>query len=138
MAIKPALSPVIPSELQPVHRQFEQWRRTCQPGGRIPAPLWAAAVAAARRHGVYRTARLLHLESQKLKRLMGAARLVSRVPAAAEAPTFVELVAPGGGSSGACTIEIEGPRGGRLRVQLRGGTPPDLVALSQVVWGHAG
>lgn len=124
--------PTVPSELQAVHRQFERWRRRRQPGARIPAPLWASAVAVARRHGVYRTARLLHLESQKLKHLMTAANPGPRTPAA---PAFVELLAPPAAGSGECTVEIEGPRGGRLRVQLRGAPVPDLVALSRVVCG---
>lgn len=130
MTTKRSLS-TTPNELHVVHRQFEQWRRTRQPGARIPASLWAAAVVLARRLGVYRTARLLHLESQKLKHLVEASP-ASRVPTA---PAFVELLAPPAASSGECTIELEGPRGGRLRVQLCGVPVPDLVALSRVVWG---
>lgn len=131
MTTKLSLSPV-PSELQAVHRQFEQWRRTRQSGARIPATLWASAVAVARRLGVYRTARMLHLESQKLKHLVTAARPAPHEPTA---PAFVELLAPSAAGSGECTIEIEGPRGGRLRVQLRGAPVPDLVGLSRVVCG---
>jgi hypothetical protein len=131
MTTKLSLSPV-PSELQAAHRQFEQWRRTRQPGAHIPAPLWAAAVAVARRLGVYRTARMLHLESQKLKHLVTAASPPSRTLAA---PAFVELLAPPAAGSEECTIEIERPDGGRLRVQLRGAPVPDLVALTRVVCG---
>jgi hypothetical protein len=36
-----------------------------------------------------------------------------------------------------CTVELEGPHGGRLRVTLRGAMPPDVVALGRVVWGGA-
>ncbi len=122
----------IPPESRAVHRQFEQWRRVRQPGDRIPDRLWASAVAVARRHGVSRTARLLHLESRKLKHLMAG---VSPGPQASTTPTFVELLAPPAAGSGECTVEVEGPRGGRLRVQLRGVPVPDLVALSRVVCG---
>ena len=122
-------SDILP-ELQAAHRQFEQWRRVRHPGDRIPDRLWRLAVAAARRLGVSRTARMLHLESQKLKRLVAAAS-----PASRAAPAFVELLAPPAGSGGDCTIEIEGRHGGRLRVQLRGAPVPDLVALSRVVCG---
>lgn len=122
----------IPPEWQAVHRQFEQWRRGRQPGARIPDRLWASAVAVARRQGVYRTARMLHLEGRKLKHLVSAA---SPVPRASTAPAFVELLAPAATGSGECTVEVEGPRGGRLRVQLRGAPVPDLVALSRVVCG---
>lgn len=119
-----AISP----ELRTVHRQFEQWRRVRQSGDRIPDRLWAAAVAVARTHGVSRTARLLHLESRKLKHLMRPE------PATPAAPAFVELLAPTAAGSGECTVKVEGPRGGRLRVQLRGAPVPDLVALARIMW----
>jgi hypothetical protein len=123
----------IPSDFRVVHRQFEQWRRVRQPGDRIPERLWAAAVAVARTHGVSRTARLLHLEGQKLKhRVTGA----GPGPQSAMAPTFVEVL-PSSPASGECTIEVKGPRGGRLRIQLRGAPVPDLAALARVVWGPA-
>jgi hypothetical protein len=89
-------------------------------------------VAVARTHGVSRTARLLHLESRKLKHLMIGTR---PEPQASAAPAFVELLAPPSAGSGECTVEVEGPRGGRLRVQLRGTPVPDLVALTRLVWG---
>jgi hypothetical protein len=115
-----------------VYRQFEQWRRVRQPGDRIPDRLWAAAAVAARTLGVSRTARLLHLESQKLKRLVTGAR---PEPPGSTAPAFVELLAPSPAGSGECTVEVEGPRGGLLRVQLRGTPLPDLMALTRIVWG---
>jgi hypothetical protein len=133
MPTKLALAPR-PTELQGVSRQFEAWRRERRPGTPIPAPLWAAAVALARRHGVTRTALALHLDSHKLKTLAAAGRPGDRPGAA---PTFVEVrPTPLGGAGTKCTIEIEGPRGGRLRIALRGAAPPDLVALSRVVWGR--
>ena len=122
----------IPPELRAAHQQFEQWRRVRQPGERIPDRLWASAVAAARTHGVSRTARLLHLESQKLKHLVTGASSGPQTPAA---PAFVELLTPSAAGSGECTIEVVGPRGGRLRVQLRGTPVPDLIALTRLMWG---
>jgi|GraSoiStandDraft_27_1057306.scaffolds.fasta_scaffold83838_2 hypothetical protein len=122
-----------PVDLQDVHRDFEHWRRTRQAGARIPASLWSAAVAVARRYGVSRTARALHLEQRKLKHLANAE---TSAPRAAAAPAFVELLAPQPATESAeCSIEVEGPRGGRLRISLRGMPVPDLVALSRVVWG---
>jgi len=47
----------------------------------------------------------------------------------------VELLTPSAAGSGECTIEVEGPRGGRLRVQLRGTPVPDLIALTRLMWG---
>jgi hypothetical protein len=69
-----SLSDIAP-ELRAGPRQFERWRRVRQPGDRIPDRLWKTAVAEARRHGVSRTANLLHLEDGKLEQLMtGRAR----------------------------------------------------------------
>jgi hypothetical protein len=122
-----------PVEIQGVYRDFKRWRRTRPFGARIPASLWASAAAVARRHGVSRTARALHLEQRKLKEL---ATVAPPIPCAPAAPSFVELLAPQpAGPGGECTVEIEGPQGGRLRMQFRGMPLPDLVALSRAVWG---
>lgn len=53
-----------------VRSRFEQWRQTRQGKASIPGELWSAAVAVARRKGVYRTASALHLDGGKLKRRM--------------------------------------------------------------------
>jgi hypothetical protein len=122
-----------PREFQEIHGQFERWRRMRRPGTPIPPPLWAAAVVVARRHGVYRTARALHLESHKLKTLTETPARAQSVPAS---PSFVELLAPP--SSGSTyLLEVDGPHGGRLRLQVTGQGLPDVVALSRVVWGDS-
>ncbi len=89
MPAKLSLSPV-PTQLHTVHRQFEQWRRTRRSGTLIPPPLWAAAVAVARRQGISRTARALYLDSHKLKTMADASGGVHCAPAS---PTFVEVPA---------------------------------------------
>jgi hypothetical protein len=132
MAMKVSLAPV-PHDLQEVRRQFEQWRRARRPGTPIPAPLWAAAVAVGRRHGVNRTAGALHLDSHKL-RLMADALASGQRPIVP--PTFVEMPAAPLSAGCECTVELEGPRGGRLRIAVRGAAPLDVVALSRVVWGN--
>jgi hypothetical protein len=62
-----ARSPDIPNKIQKVSRRFERWRS--RHSGRLPIPrrLWAAAVELAREHGVFHTAKALHLEYAKLK-----------------------------------------------------------------------
>lgn len=134
MPAKLSLSPV-PTQLHTVHRQFEQWRRTRRSGTLIPPPLWAAAVAVARRQGISRTARALYLDSHKLKTMADASGGVHCAPAS---PTFVEVPARPPADGCECTVELEGPHGGRVRVVLRGVSPPDLVWLSRVAWGHGG
>jgi hypothetical protein len=103
----------------------------------IPESLWAAAAELARSHGVCQTAQVLRLEYKKLKRLTaGEARgkPVRRRRAPVPA-TFVELTAPPTAAA-ECVIELEGPRG-RLRIQWKGATAPDLAGLSRVLWESA-
>jgi hypothetical protein len=94
-------SPDIPNNIQKVYRRFEQWRSAHT--GRFPIPerLWAAAVELAREHGIFHTAKALHLEYGRLKRLVESANRVAKAPAArprrarsTAPPAFVELIAP--------------------------------------------
>ena len=127
--------PDVPDGMQKIYRRFERWRSSHQ--GRLPIPpaLWASAAEAAREHGVFRTATILRLEYVKLKRLAESAAPVK--PRAASPAEFLELVAPQVAPSGLglseCVIELEGPRG-KMRVQWKGVTPPDLAGLSRSLW----
>lgn len=128
--------PDIPHDMRKVQRRFEQWRSAHT--GRLPIPerLWRAATELAREHGVFHTAKLLHLDYGKLKQLLEAAsprvkRQVKRAPVSP--PTFVELIAPRSGSFPECRVELEGPRG-RMRIELKGAATAELVALSRALW----
>jgi hypothetical protein len=89
----------------------------------------------AQRHGVYPTARALGLEYNKLKRL---SQSVDPTQKALSSPDFVELIAPQAVSGSECRIELEGPRGGRLKIELPAVASADLVVgLCRVVWGEA-
>jgi hypothetical protein len=131
-------APDIPDGMRGIHGQFARWRKSHT--GRLPIPqsLWRAAAEVAREHGVFRTAKVLSLEYGKLKRLTmewhpGRRRTVklSAPPAA-----FVELLTSGTGSGAECLIELEGPRG-KIRIQWKGNTTPDLAGLSRVLWESA-
>jgi hypothetical protein len=122
----------IPAQLKEARERFEQWRSS-QTGRRpIPEPLWVLASELARQHGVFRTAQVLRLDFTKLKRRM-------TVPASAETrtsasqPAFVELIATPTAHPCECVIEVHGPRG-RMRVEWKGATAPDLAGLSRVLW----
>src|SRR5580658_5365169 len=88
---------------------------------------------------VFRTATILRLEYAKLKRMTKSVAPVKR--RTASPAEFLELVAPpmapppGSGLS-ECVIELEGPRG-KMRVQWKGVTPPDLAGLSRSLWESA-
>jgi len=135
----------IPHNLRKVYRRLQRWRSLHT--GRLPIPerLWAAAAGLAREHGIYPTAKALHLEYGKLKQRAEAAgpavkrrgaKVLTAVPRRARRtapPTFVELMAPRSGGFPAGVVELEGPRG-RMRIELKGVATAELVALSRALW----
>ena len=139
-------SPDIPNSMRRVYRRFERWR-SAHTGRRVPIRkgLWGAAAELARQHGVFPTAKALRLEYGKLKQLVEAAGPVARnrgakAPAAAPRrarstapPAFVELLTSPAAGLAACLIELEGRRG-KMRIQWKGTTAPDLGGLSRALW----
>jgi hypothetical protein len=137
--------PDLPPNMQRVLRRFERWRSAHT--GRLPIPkrLWTAAVDLAGKHGVFHTAKSLRLEYGKLKRLLestgavkrsGARKVVvkSRRARSEAPPTFVELLAsPTAAAGSEGVIELEGRRG-KMRIQWKGTTAPDLGGLGRAFW----
>ena len=141
MAAKATL-PATPIKMQKVYRRFERWRNAHT--GRLPIPkrLWAAAVELAREHGVCPTAKVLRLEYGKLKRLLQSASPAARArvvkarrrrTGSTAAPAFVELMTSPAVGLSECLIELEGRRG-KLRIEWKGTTAPDLGGLSRAFW----
>jgi hypothetical protein len=148
------------ADIRKTYRRFERWRSS-HTGRRlpIPEPLWAAAAELARGHGVCRVARALHLEYGKLKELAGAVDPATKKPAHKtlatllrtqagahsrtavvrrtrswpRPPAFVELMAPGPGTSLECRVELEGRRG-KMRIEFKGIATAELLALSRALW----
>ena len=114
--------------LEEAKARFEEWRNNRRGKARIPAELWSAAVEVARKEGINRTARELHVAWDDLKRRMPATGAVPRQPA------FVELVTPQVQSVPECTLEVEGRRG-KLRIQLKGASASYLATLSRELCG---
>jgi hypothetical protein len=119
--------------LEEARGRFEEWRRNRRGKARIPAELWSAAVEVARKEGINRTARELHVAWDDLKRRVTATEEVRRQPAS---PAFMELVAPQAQSVPECTLEVEGHQG-KLRIQLKGASVSDLAALSRALFEAA-
>jgi hypothetical protein len=118
--------------MEKVYRRFERWRKSHQDGRRlIPEKLWVAAAETARRHGVFRTAKVLALDYTKLRQMIGTVSGEER--AATKGPAFVELVPTDAAGLSECVIEIEGTRG-KMRIQWKGITAPDLAGLSRTLW----
>jgi hypothetical protein len=94
----------------------------------MPAALWDAAVAAAKRHGLYATVRALRVDYGALKKHLDAAGTEQTHRSA-----FVEF-APTVTSAPPCVIEIEGRRG-TVRIRLAALALDDITALAHLVWG---
>jgi hypothetical protein len=118
--------------LEQARRRITRWRETrTHRGAPMPAALWAAAIALARQHGLSTTARALRLDYGSLKKRRDAAA-AGRVAS----PAFVELPAARPTGLGPCVIDLEAPRGGRMRIEVTGVTVADLVTLTQGAWGR--
>src|SRR2546427_11986482 len=90
--------------LEKTRRRIARWRARCPyRGAAMPAALWAAAVALARQHGLYTTARTLHVDYGSLKKRLEAAG-ARRVPS----PAFIELPAARPTGLGPCVIDLQG------------------------------
>ena len=126
MSERPTIA--VPAAIQEAELQFERWRRERKHGGRIPEELWAAAVELAKQHGVWPTARALHLDHSRLK------RRVHNGEDNEKSGAFVELISQGAMLC-ACTVEMEDGRGARMRIELKGAAA-DVTALSRTFWSE--
>jgi hypothetical protein len=116
----------VPAEIEEAQRQFKNWRGERKRGERIPANLWGTAVELAKQHGVWPTARALHLDHNRLKRRVGNG------DDEAQRGAFVELI-PQGTMICTCIVEMEDGRGARMRIELKGAAA-DVPALSRTFW----
>lgn len=125
-----------PDSLSEVRRQFERWRKRRRRGTRIPENLWRAAADVSRHAGVSKTAQVLSLDYYALRRRTETALEARPAWAAPLEGGFLEipLCAP---PSPECVLEIEDPRGARLRVELKGATPAYLESLARTIWSLA-
>ena len=117
--------------LETVCRRLDRWRQR-RPHARAPLPrgLWAAAVALVPEHGLYGTARELHLDYGTLKRHVEGRGDPVRADVRAG---FVELATPPPVRD-TWLIEIEGVRG-TVRVRLNGLALTDLADFTRLVVG---
>jgi hypothetical protein len=120
-----------PLSMERVRRRLEHWRQTrAHLRAPIPKNIWAGAVALARQHGLYQTARALPINYGGLKQHLEAADRTGRSGARSG---FVEL-RPMNPPVSDSVIEVEGPRT-TVRLRLHGVEWPDLVRLSRALAG---
>ena len=128
--------------LRAAERAFARWRGDGRPGRRIPAKLWVAAVAAARAHGISRTALALRLNHRRLRREVdraGPAPEPARAPGVpALAKPFVELPPLPVTAPPACRVEIHDRGGRRVCVELATPALAQLPAVLRLCWPPRG
>jgi hypothetical protein len=131
-----------PAGFESTRRRFDRWREARTGRSRLPEVLWASAVKAVARYGLHPTARALRLDYYSLKKRVESA---GREPRDRTTPsegrrgresvaTFVELPAPVSMGSSECILEMEDPRGAKMRIHLKEMPAPDLAALSRSFW----
>lgn len=156
---------VEPARFEAVRRRFELWRSTRQGRGRIPERLWKSAVKLVATYGLCRTARTLRLDYNALRqrvestgsrdlpvgprpkrkirtpsgpaaRNRGSRACVVRPHQQDPAMTFVELSPLERSGVPECIVELEHPRGAKMRIRLTGHHSPEVVtAVSRVFLG---
>lgn len=116
--------------LADLRERFASWRRK-RPhrSSPIPKSLWQAAVEAARELGVAKTSARLGLDYYSLKR-----RLEGRPPAAdlGGSVEFVEIPGKVLSAHPGCMVELQDPKGLRMRVELRDAAGAE--SLARALW----
>ena len=128
-------------DVEQLRQRFEEFRSTHAVRSRLPEELWAAAAKLARRDGIKATAQVLDVDRPSLQKWTDrfepgvqpkprkSAR--QRQPGRREhaAPAFVELLAGTTGAAASCLVEVESPRGGKLRLELKAIPTRELAEL---------
>ena len=125
-------SAALPARVERARERFASWRRR-RSRRAIPDELWTCAVKVAAEHGIHRTARALRLNYDSLRKRVESAP-PTRPGGGKEPTTFIELVPGGAGHPSECLIEMESEEGAKMRIHVRGGEVPDVVALAESFW----
>ena len=121
----------LPAPLARAEKRFEKWRKN-RTKPRIPDQLWDLAAKLARKYGVNRTATPLHLDYYDLKRRAEA--LPAGGKQSKTAASFIEVIPSPGNPSSACLVEIEDPRGPKMRIHLKAAGARELEAIGHLFW----
>jgi hypothetical protein len=125
-------------DVEQVRRRWAEWRSTHAVRSRLPEELWAAAVELVQRDGIDATARALDVDKPSLRKWAGRLNPARPQPTRRKSqpkqktndlPAFVELLASGSGTGTSCLVEVESPRGAKLRLELKGMQASELAEL---------
>lgn len=120
------------SDIEPVRRQLEAWRKTRQHRERIPEPFWAEMAKLAKTYGVSSVSGALGIDYYALKDRV----IASAGPASAIAPSqaaFIEVKPLPACPTAACRVELEDRSGTKMTLHLEG-SRLDALSLVQAFW----
>ena len=124
------------NDVEQMRQRFAEWRQTHATRSKFPEQLRQAAARLAKRDGIDTLMRALKVDKPSLQKWMG--RLQQQPPPKRKTntePTFVELLASSADfgvphkAAGSCLVEVESPRGGKLRLELTGVPTNELAEL---------
>lgn len=128
-----------PAKVKAVRTRIERWRRTRKKRSRMPEDLWAAAVALARVHGVYRMSQALTVNYETLRRRTTGPKKTRRGGQSGPAASFIELGAGqfvGAPDPTATVVELADRDGAKLTIRFPGSKQVDLEGLANWFWGR--
>jgi len=128
----------MPEEVRRVQARIEYWRRTRKKRTAMPAHIWQEAAELARVHGIYRTAQVLRLSYDSLKRHVTGAPDDGR-GGKKSYPGFVDLGPArmmGIGQPTGPVVELSDADGAKLTIRLTGGCELDARALAEAFWSR--
>ena len=126
--------PALPSPLESVRYQFEQWRRTRKNRReRVPENLWSAAVGLRKQYSVNQISRALRLNYSDLKKRISEENVYSKRKRISVSD-FVELDWQSGFCASECLIEMEDAYGSKMRMRFKGRADLDLLELGKAFW----
>ena len=119
-------------DLARMRQRLDDWRGSHKRGVAFPPKLWSAAGRVARRHGVFRTARALGLEYNKLKGMSG---VIARAPVPSKTKArsipkpvkFIELRGALPASPSGCRLSLQDGNGQRLQLEMVPSAATEMV-----------
>jgi hypothetical protein len=124
---EPKSSLPVPIKIEELRIRLQEWRQSRRQGTPIPPEIWGSATRLARKHGPGKVARLLGLDYYALRKRVEPDRATPRP----QSP-FIEVIPSMWAPGCECTVELEHPKGTRMRIQVKGGTEPDLEAITRL------
>ena len=119
------------TQIEPVQRQLEGWRRTRKNRERIPESLWSAMAKLAGSYGVSRVCQALRVEYPALKRRVHGVEVARPEDQVA---SFVELKVPAAVQASGCVVEVEDRSGAKMTLRLAQGSSADVLGFVQAFW----